>query len=177
MALNFQLLLQSACTSMCGHIYDWNIVKCDVKQPNSPHLEPYKCVIFAQTTKIDTHENKAIHSISIVISWLCGQLSNYCPEVVEKIWETVARGRGQQFQRSFPLPRDNGLTVPQVALTSLFYYPIVLNHRNTVNRMPMLVVDVETFDVSWRHLSCDQSIDRSIVFWRIVAIAIERKSW
>ena len=30
-----QLLLQSACTSMCRHIYDLNIVKCDVKQPNS----------------------------------------------------------------------------------------------------------------------------------------------
>ena len=27
-----QLLLQSACTSMCRHIYDWNIVNCDVKQ-------------------------------------------------------------------------------------------------------------------------------------------------
>ena len=28
-----QLLFQSACTSMCRHIYDWNIVNCDVKQP------------------------------------------------------------------------------------------------------------------------------------------------
>ena len=27
-----QLLLQSACTSLCRHIYDWNIVECDVKQ-------------------------------------------------------------------------------------------------------------------------------------------------
>ena len=26
-----QFLLQSACTSMCRHIYDWNIVDCDVK--------------------------------------------------------------------------------------------------------------------------------------------------
>ena len=26
-------ILQSACTSMCRHIYDWNIVNCDVKQP------------------------------------------------------------------------------------------------------------------------------------------------
>ena len=31
--LNF--LFQSACTSMCRHIYDWNIVACDVKQPFS----------------------------------------------------------------------------------------------------------------------------------------------
>ena len=23
---------------MCRHIYDWNIVNCDVKQPISPHL-------------------------------------------------------------------------------------------------------------------------------------------
>ena len=44
-----------------------------------------------------------------VISWLRGEQSNYCPEVVEKIWE-------QQFPRSSQLPRDNGLTVPQVAL-------------------------------------------------------------
>ena len=28
-----KLLLQSACTSMCRHIYDWNIFNCDVKQP------------------------------------------------------------------------------------------------------------------------------------------------
>ena len=27
------ILLQSACTSMCRHIHDWNIVDCDVKQP------------------------------------------------------------------------------------------------------------------------------------------------
>ena len=27
-----QLLLQSACTSMCRHIYDWNIVACDFKK-------------------------------------------------------------------------------------------------------------------------------------------------
>ena len=76
---------------------------------------------------------------------LRGEQSNYCPEAVEKIWETVSRGRRP---RSSPLPRDNGLTVPQVALKQLFYYPIVLNHRNTVNSTPMLAVDVDTFDVS-----------------------------
>ena len=27
-----QLLLQYACTPMCHHVYDWNIVDCDVKQ-------------------------------------------------------------------------------------------------------------------------------------------------
>ena len=26
------------------------------------NFEPYKCVIYAQATKIGTHENKAIHS-------------------------------------------------------------------------------------------------------------------
>ena len=26
------------------------------------NFEPHNCVIFAQSTKIDTHENKAIHS-------------------------------------------------------------------------------------------------------------------
>ena len=41
-----------------------------------------------------------------VISWLCGEQSNYCPEVVEKIWETNSTTEGQ----------INGLTVPQVAL-------------------------------------------------------------
>ena len=28
----FNFLIQSACTSMCRHIYNWNIVACDVKQ-------------------------------------------------------------------------------------------------------------------------------------------------
>ena len=31
--LYVQLLLQSACTSMCRHLYDWIIVYCGVKQP------------------------------------------------------------------------------------------------------------------------------------------------
>ena len=31
--LRSNFLLQSACTSMCRHIYDWNIVDCDVEQP------------------------------------------------------------------------------------------------------------------------------------------------
>ena len=47
-----------------------------------------------------------------VISWIRGEQSNYCPEVVEKILETVAGGRrprATQFPRSYPLPRDNGL--------------------------------------------------------------------
>ena len=30
------------------------------------NFEPHECVIFAQTTKIDTHENKAIHSTYLV---------------------------------------------------------------------------------------------------------------
>ena len=29
------LLLQSACISMCRHLYNWNIVACDLKQPIS----------------------------------------------------------------------------------------------------------------------------------------------
>ena len=32
-------LLQSACTSMCRHIYDWNIVNWDVKQPIQLNFE------------------------------------------------------------------------------------------------------------------------------------------
>ena len=27
------------------------------------NIEPYECVIFVQSTKFGTHENKAIHSI------------------------------------------------------------------------------------------------------------------
>ena len=41
-----QLLLQSACTSMCRHIYNWNIVPCDVKQPISLSLSWYLPHIF-----------------------------------------------------------------------------------------------------------------------------------
>ena len=37
-----QLLLQSACTSMCRHIYNWNIVDCDVKQPIHHSLSPQR---------------------------------------------------------------------------------------------------------------------------------------
>ena len=35
------------------------------------NFEPHKFVIFVQSTKIGTHENKAIHSISI---------TEFCPE-------------------------------------------------------------------------------------------------
>ena len=87
-----------------------------------------------------------------VISWLCGEQSNYCPEVVEKIWEI--EGLWQQFPRSSPLPRGQWFDCSPSSLEFMFYYPIVLNHRNTVNSTPMLV---GTFDVLWRHLSRDQS--------------------
>ena len=30
-------LLQSACTLMCRHMYNWNIVDCDVKQQITKH--------------------------------------------------------------------------------------------------------------------------------------------
>ena len=55
-----------------------------------------------------------------VISWLRGEQSNYCPEVVEKIWETVALGLRQQFLRSSPLPMDNNLTVPCIVYCKMF---------------------------------------------------------
>ena len=63
-----------------------------------------------------------------VISWLRAEQSNYCPKVVEKIWETVARGRGQQFPRSSPLSRNNGTASyflskhgPEVQTTVRYY--------------------------------------------------------
>ena len=34
----------------------------------STNFEPHECVIFVQSTKIGTHENKAIHSIKIATS-------------------------------------------------------------------------------------------------------------
>ena len=38
--------ISSACTSMCRHIFDWNIVECDVKQPISLNSVPFtKCNI------------------------------------------------------------------------------------------------------------------------------------
>ena len=36
---------------MCRNIYDWNIVKCDVKQPNSPHDKIIMMVIKQMTLK------------------------------------------------------------------------------------------------------------------------------
>ena len=33
------------------------------------NFEPHECVIFAQSTKIGTHENKAIHSITKKIKY------------------------------------------------------------------------------------------------------------
>ena len=61
------------------------------------------------------------------------------PEAAE-VW-------GHQFSRSSPLPRDNGLTAPQVALKLLFYYPVVLNHLNTVNSLLKLLTEVGTSDI------------------------------
>ena len=45
--------------------------------------------------KVDVPDWKRLHSIGqyTVISWLRGEQSNYCPKVMEKIWETFARGR------------------------------------------------------------------------------------
>ena len=43
-----QLLLQSACTSMCRHMYDWNIVNCDVRltwKEKEMHI-PFKCYLY-----------------------------------------------------------------------------------------------------------------------------------
>ena len=33
------------------------------------NFEPHECVIFAQSTKIGTHENKAIHCTYICVIW------------------------------------------------------------------------------------------------------------
>ena len=39
------------------------------KNAMTMNFEPYECVIFAQTTKIGTHENKAIHCTSTPTSY------------------------------------------------------------------------------------------------------------
>ena len=42
--------------------------------------------------------------------------------------------------------------------------PSFIKSPKTVNSTMMLVVDVETFDVSWRHLSRDQS---TVICWSV----------
>ena len=75
-----------------------------------------------------------------------GTVKLYCPEVVEKIWETIARGRGSQI---FSITEGQWFDCSPSSLEiTVFYYPIVLNRRNTVNNMPILVVDVVRFDVT-----------------------------
>ena len=60
----------------------------------------YKFVYMAVLHYLETEQKrKRAEEVSLyytVISWLCGEQSNYCPEVVEKIWETVARSRRLQ---------------------------------------------------------------------------------
>ena len=41
------------------------------------NFEPLECVIFVQSTKIDTHENKAIHSEHIKLYGACLLLTTY----------------------------------------------------------------------------------------------------
>ena len=43
-------------------------------------FEPYECISFAQSTKIGTHENKAIHSMSCFSNTL-GKIANSAPDV------------------------------------------------------------------------------------------------
>ena len=78
---------------------------------------------------------------------------------MEKIWGTVARGR-----RSSPLSRDIGLTVPKVPRKRLFYYPIVLNHQNTVNSSPTLIVHIENWCFPTTFKRFHSSRDQSTVF-------------
>ena len=101
-----------------------------------------------------------------LFSWLRGEQSNYCPEVVEKIWETVARGRRPRATVSqiFSTTERQWFDCSPSRLEIPVLLPNYLNYRNTVNSTPMNVVDVGTFDVSWRHLSCNQSI---VHYWTV----------
>ena len=72
------LLLQSACTSMCHHMYDWNIVNCDVKQPihltpqtlqSSPFVLYSKLSYWQQLYHI---ANFKIINFEAVFSFICG---------------------------------------------------------------------------------------------------------
>ena len=45
------LLRQSACTSMCHHMYDWNHVNCDVKQPIHLTVMYAKLVLYESKIK------------------------------------------------------------------------------------------------------------------------------
>ena len=43
------------------------------ENPKATNFEPHECVIFVQSTKIGTHENKAIHS-----NMPCSSFNNKC---------------------------------------------------------------------------------------------------
>ena len=78
----------------------------------------------------------------------------------------LSRGSGEDLENSCQRPTTMSTTEGQwfdcspnsLKITVLLPIAIVLNHPNTVNSKPMLVVDIRTFDVSWRHLSRDQPI-------------------
>ena len=42
------------------------------------NFEPHECVMFVQSTKIGTHENKAIHSNSYTTMRVSGTISSGC---------------------------------------------------------------------------------------------------
>ena len=93
--------------------------------------------------------------------YFCSMLnkSNYCRQVVEKIWETVARCRRPRATVSqiFSTTEGQYFDCSPSSLEITVLLPNCFKSPKTVNSMPMLVFDVMAFDVSWRHLSRGQS--------------------
>ena len=80
----------------------------------------------------------------------------------------LSRGSGEDLGNCCQRPKAESNSfpdlLPQEALKQLFYYPIVLHHWNMVYWTPMLVVDIQLFDVLWRQLSRDQS---TVLCWPV----------
>ena len=96
----------------------------------------------------------------VIIQLFHGYLGNsYCPWVVEKIRETVDRGRRLMATVSqiFSTTEGQWFDCSPSSLEITVLLPNCFKSPKHCNSTPMLVVDVGKFDVLWRHFSRDQS--------------------
>ena len=95
------LLLQSACTSIYRHIYDWNIVDCDVKQ--SPiqltcrNLWAFNTAEMSELSKLGTLQNRWRRLIRIRILqfrklgvFKPSNVRAFVSSLMSKIWKAIA---------------------------------------------------------------------------------------
>ena len=78
--------------------------------------------LFSQSTTVSDHYNVFLACIQLFHGY-AGNSQIIVPRQWRRSGKLLpeAGGRWQQFSRSSPLPRDNGSTVPQVALKYMFY--------------------------------------------------------